>query len=157
LSQMVYQQAASSLSGLVFEDLNDDGQVDLGEKGIAGVLITLTGSDDLGNAISASQTTDSDGAFVFPNLRPGNYTLTETQPAGYLQGINSIGSEGEFKDGDQFFVQLGQGVDGLNYNYGERPPAGGSVQHGQTAGIGFWNNRNGQTLIKSLNGGSSST
>ncbi len=45
------------------------------------------------------------------------------------------------------------GVDGLNYNFGERPAAGGSVQHGLTAGIGFWNNANGQALIKSLNGG----
>jgi hypothetical protein len=44
-------------------------------------------------------------------------------------------------------------VDGLNYNFGELPPAGGAVQHGQTAGIGFWNNKNGQALIKVLNGG----
>jgi len=53
--------------------------------------------------------------------------------------------------GDQFFIDLGQGVDGMNYNSGE--VAAGTVHKGQTAGIGFWNNTHGQALIKSLNGG----
>ena len=119
----------SSLSGVVFEDFNDDGQVDFGEKGIAGVTITLTGTDDLGNAVNLSQTTDGDGAYVFLNLRPGSYYLTETQPAGYLQGIDTVGTAGgSLVATDQFFVPLGAGVDGLNYNFGEQPPAGGSVQ-----------------------------
>ena len=33
------------------------------------------------------------------------------------------------------------------------PAAGDTLQRGQSAGIGFWNNRNGQALIKSLDGG----
>ncbi len=44
-----------------------------------------------------------------------------------------------------------------NYNFGERPSADGDVTCGQTATIGFWQNKNGQNLIKSLNGGSTST
>jgi hypothetical protein len=56
---------------------------------------------------------------------------------------------------DQFFVQLAQGGNGLNYNYGERPAASGPVQKGQTAGIGFWNGKKGQALILALNGGGS--
>ena len=40
-----------------------------------------------------------------------------------------------------------------NYNFGERPAADGGVQPGQTATIGFWQNKNGQNLIKALNGG----
>jgi len=47
--------------------------------------------------------------------------------------------------------------DGQNYNFGERPLADGQVQSGQTATIGFWQNKNGQNLIKSLNGGATST
>jgi uncharacterized delta-60 repeat protein len=143
--------APSSLSGVVWEDFNDDGQVDFGEQGISGVTITLTGKDFLGNAVSLSQETDSDGAYVFLNLMPGTYTLTETQPAGYLQGIDSVGTAGgSLVATDQFSVPLGQGVNGLNYNFGEQPAATGPVQKGQTAGIGFWNNKNGQALIKSL-------
>jgi uncharacterized delta-60 repeat protein len=150
--------APSSLSGLVWEDFNDDGQVDFGEKGIGGVTVTLTGADDLGNAVNLSQLTDGDGAYSFLNLRPGSYNLTETQPAGYLQGADSVGTAGgSLAATDRFFTQLGLALNGLNYNYGERPTAGSGVQHGQTAGIGFWNNKNGQALIKALNGGSSSS
>ncbi len=150
--------ASSSLSGLVFEDFNDNGQVDFGEQGIPGVTITLTGTDDLGRAVNQTQVTDGDGAYVFLNLRPGNYYLTETQPSGYSQGIDTVGTAGGNLSGtDQFFVTLSQGINGLNYNYGEQPPAGGAPQAGLTAGIGFWNNKNGQALIKSFNGDATST
>jgi hypothetical protein len=138
--------------------INDDGKLDFGEKGIRGVTITLTGTDFLGNAVNLSQLTDSDGAYLFLNVLPGSFTPTETPPAGYLQGIDNVGTAGgSLVATDEFFVQLGQGVNGLNYNYGEQPAAGGPIQHGQTAGIGFWNNGNGQALIKALNGGSTST
>ncbi|MFL5245901.1 MAG: beta strand repeat-containing protein [Gemmataceae bacterium] len=144
----------ASLSGIVWKDFNDDGQVDFGESGIPGVLIKLTGTDDLGHAVNLSQLTDADGAYVFLNLRPGSYYITETQPAGYLQGIDKVGTAGgSVVATDQFFVQLAQGFNGLNYNFGEQP-ASGAVQKGQTATIGFWNNKNGQALIRALNGGS---
>jgi hypothetical protein len=149
----------SSLSGVVWEDFNDDGQVDFGEQGIGGVTITLSGTDFLGDPVSLSQKTDGYGAYVFSNLLPGAYYLTETlPPAGYLQGTDSVGTAGgSVSATDQFFVQLGVEVNGLNYNFGELPAAGGSVGLGQTAGIGFWNNKNGQALIQALNGGGSST
>src|SRR5207249_193115 len=132
----------------VYEDFNNDGEVDFGEQGISGVLITLSGTDDLGHAISRSQQTDSDGTYAFHDLRPGSYTLSEAQPAGYAQGINSVGTIGGAVANDQFFIDLGKGRNGLNFNFGEQPAATGAVQHGQTAGIGFWNNKNGQALIK---------
>src|SRR5262249_55676656 len=110
-----------------------------------------TGTDFLGNAVNVSQPTSGGGAYAFLGLLPGSYYLTETQPAGYTQGIDSVGTAGGSLLGiDQFSVSLGAGVDGLNYNFGEQPPAGGGVQHGQTAGIGFWNNKNGQALINAL-------
>jgi hypothetical protein len=141
----------SSLSGVVFKDFNNDGQVDFGENGIAGVTITLTGTDDLGNPVNATQTTDADGAYVFLGLRPGTYCITEAQPAGYSQGIDTVGTaRGSLAATDQFLVPLGPQVNGLNYNFGERPTSTGPVQHGQAATIGFWNNKNGQALIKSL-------
>ncbi len=142
---------SSSISGVVWEDFNDDGQVDFGENGIGGVTITLTGKDFLGNAVRVSQVTDSDGAYVFLNLLPGTYTVTETAPTGYLRGIDTVGTAGgSVVAAGQFSVPLGVAVDGLNYNFGEQPPATGGVQKGQTAGIGFWNNKNGQALIQAL-------
>jgi hypothetical protein len=146
---------SSSLSGVVFADFNDDGQVDFGEQGIPNVPITLAGTDDLGHAVSLSQTTDGDGTYVFQNLRPGIYTITETQqPAGYTPGINSVGTGGGTASGAQFTgIVLAAGENAMNYNYGEVPTATGAVHSGLAAGIGFWNNRNGQALIKALNGG----
>lgn len=149
--------SSSSLSGLVYADFNADGQVDFGENGIADVAIELTGTDFLGNPVHLYQITDADGAYVFLNLQPGHYTIRESQPAGYGQGDNSVGTGGGSVTLDQFDVHLAAGLAALNYNYGERPAATGMVAHGQTAGIGFWNNRNGQALIRSLNGGPSST
>jgi hypothetical protein len=143
----------SNLSGAVFEDFNNDGQIDFGENGIPGVSITLSGTDDLGNSVNLSQTTDADGVYIFLNLRPGSYTIAEAQPAGFTQGINTVGTGGGTVALDRFDVQLAAGLNALNYNYGERPAATGSVRAGQTAGIGFWNNKNGQALIRSLNGG----
>jgi hypothetical protein len=145
----------SSLSGTVFSDFNDDGQIDFGESGISGVSVQLSGTDDLGHAVDRTLETDGDGAYVFLNIRPGSYYLTRTtQPTGYTPGTDSVGTAGGSPSGtDQFFVQLAQGINGLNYNYGERPAATGPVQKGQTAGIGFWNNKNGQALILALNGG----
>jgi hypothetical protein len=148
---------SASLSGLAWEDFNNDGQVDFGETGISGVTVTLTGKDFLGNSMSQSQQTDSNGAYVFLNLLPGNYTLTETPPSGYLPGIDSVGTAGGgVVASGQFSVPLGAEQNGLNYNFGEQPLPGASVQKGQTAGIGFWNNKKGQALILALNGGRSS-
>ncbi len=148
----------STLSGIVYVDFNNDGEVDFGENGIAGVTVALTGADDQGAPVSLSQATDADGTYLFADLRPGQYHITETQPANFAQGINTIGTAGgSLSAVDQFFLALPDGVDGMNYNFGERPLSGGSVQAGQTASIGFWNNKHGQSLIKSLNGGPAST
>jgi hypothetical protein len=155
-----------SLSGFVFVDFNNDGEINFGEQGIAGVVLTLTGLDDLGSAVVLADETDADGSFYFGNLRPGAYHITQSQPDGYHQGINSIGTlGGELEDVDRFFVELPYAdalvpeaqTAGTNYNFGERPMADGEIGSNQTAGIGFWNNKHGQALIRSLNGSEDST
>lgn len=62
------------LSGTVWNDLNGDGNQDPGEPGIPGVVITLTPG--------VTTTTDLNGDYSFVTL-PGNYTVTETDPAGF--------------------------------------------------------------------------
>jgi hypothetical protein len=151
----------ASLSGTVFADFNQDGQIDFGEKGISGVSVQLTGTDDLGHAVNQIVQTDGDGAYLFLNLRPGSYDITKTtQPAGFTPGIDTVGTAGVSLSStvaDQFFVTLAQGVNGMNYNYAEVPAATGAVHSGQTAAVGFWNNKNGQALINAFNGGGTST
>jgi len=72
----------SSISGFVYEDSGNDGVKGAGEAGIAGVTVKLTGTDDLGNPVSLTTTTAADGSYSFATLRPGTYTVVETQPAG---------------------------------------------------------------------------
>jgi Bacterial Ig-like domain (group 3)/SdrD B-like domain len=158
--------APSTIQGLVYLDFNNDGQVDFGERAIANVTITLAGTDDLGHAVSQTALTDANGVFAFINLRPSNaagYTLTETQPAGLLDGRDTLGAVNGVPIGsvanDVFSgIVLAQGGSfAENYNFGERPATDGAVAAGETATIGFWNNRNGQNLITALNGGASAT
>ena len=59
----------------------------------------------------------------FDDLRPGTYALKETQPAGYLDGKDTIGTPGGTAGNDQFAnIVLGPGVDGINNNFGEIKP-----------------------------------
>ena len=73
-----------------------------------------------------------------PRLRPRH-----DEPRCVTQGENSIGTGGGSVDDETFTVGPTAGEDALNYNFGERPAATGSV-------------KNGQALIKALNGGQTS-
>ncbi len=84
----------ASLAGAVFDDLDADGIRDAGEPGIAGVAVTLTGTDDLAVPVSLTTTTASDGTWTFTGLRPGTYAVATAQPAGYLDGDDTVGSLG---------------------------------------------------------------
>ncbi len=146
------------ISGFVYEDFNDDGLIDFNEHIIENAAITLTATSgrDVGASIVA--TTDETGQYAFDMLRPGTYTIQETQPAGFQDGQESIGTAGGDKSNDMFSgVSLTAAQHGINYNFGERPMDGSAVAQGQTATIGFWQNKNGQKLITSLNEGSEDT
>lgn len=158
-----YDPVPSSIQGLVWLDSNNNGDVDFGEQAIAGVAIALHGTDDLGNPVHRVTETDDQGIYSFVDLRPSNsagYTITEAQPAGYLDGDDSRGTVngvlvGSTNVNDQFSaVVLPSGSVAENYNFAERSTGGGT---GQTATIGFWQNRKGQELIRALNGGAFDT
>lgn len=145
----------ASVSGFVYLDGDNDGVKDGGESGISGVKITITGTNDLGNSVNLTLYTNAAGAYDSGDLRPGTYAITETQPAGLIDGKDTIGSQGGTTSNDQFTnVVLNFGVNGVNNNFGEFGPY---VYTGQTATIGYWQNNNGQALINSFNGGSTAT
>ena len=83
-----FADVPGNLAGVVFDDLDGDGVLDGGEPGIAGVTVALSGT------ATASATTASDGTYYFADLAPGTYTITETQPSGYVDGIDTAGAAG---------------------------------------------------------------
>ena len=150
--------ANSVLSGSVWVDFNNDGLVDFGEKGIAGASIQLLNTR---GEVVDQVFTDSDGDYNFLGLRPGEYSIAEgTVPAGYVHGKAAAGTAGGVYDPvDRAFqeIELGKDQLGVCYNFGERPTPGSAETKGQSATIGFWQNKNGQALIKSFGGGANST
>jgi hypothetical protein len=121
LTQDAGQFLMSSIHGYVYVDADDNGVFDAGEDPIPGVEVTLSGTDDLGNPVNRSTTTNAYGAYYFIYLRPGTYTVTETQPAGYLDGQDTQGTPGTGTTGDDTFVDivLGPGIHGQDNNFGE--------------------------------------
>jgi hypothetical protein len=107
-----------SLSGYVWDDsANNNGVKNTGEAGIGGVEVKLTAS----NGATFYRLTDTDGSYSFKGLTAGKYSITEvTQPAGYNDGKDSLGTLGGTLGNDAFTaITVGTGAIGLNYNFGE--------------------------------------
>ncbi len=71
-------QAAGTVSGIVFQDANGNGSQEPGESGIGGVLVRLIDS-----VAQRSTRTTGDGSYLFSGITPGGYTVEETDPVGY--------------------------------------------------------------------------
>lgn len=87
-----------TVSGTIYLDANNDGNVDSGEKRLSGVAVTLTGTDFTNQAVALTATTDQSGNYSFVGLKPPkvgtSYTLTEVQPVYLLSGLDTNGATG---------------------------------------------------------------
>jgi hypothetical protein len=114
---------ASSLSGHVYLDLTKTTRA-----GFGGIVITLTGSNDLGTITPLRVVTAADGSYRFGTLRPGSYTITETPPGGkYVHGKSTLGTvngatAGSILSNTAFLVAVGQSQAGVNYDFHELLP-----------------------------------
>ncbi|MCH2078009.1 MAG: hypothetical protein MK180_14220 [Rhodobacteraceae bacterium] len=94
---------SSSISGLVFRDFNDNGDVEGTDTGVAGIELTLTGTDLNGDTISSiTVTTAADGTYEFPFLAEGDYVITRGTVAEAFQsdGQNRQGTGGALYTGN---------------------------------------------------------
>ncbi|MCA9189016.1 MAG: carboxypeptidase regulatory-like domain-containing protein, partial [Planctomycetales bacterium] len=117
----------AAISGFVYHDRNNDGLFAISEQGIGGVLVRLV--DEQGQIV-AEQLTANDGSYRFTDLRAGNYTLSEVQPAGWIDGIDAAGTINGVVVGHAFSaldriddVVLRWGDNGIDYDFGEFLPA----------------------------------
>ncbi|WP_157756429.1 SdrD B-like domain-containing protein, partial [Pseudoalteromonas neustonica] len=86
----------ATISGRVYFDENQDGTIAGNDTLLANVDITLTGKNIFGSRISLTTQTNAQGEYTFANLFASNasgYTITQTQPALYKDGVerNSSG------------------------------------------------------------------
>jgi protocatechuate 3,4-dioxygenase beta subunit len=79
-----------NLGDLVWIDANNNGRVDPGEPGIAGVTINLYRAD--GTTLVATTTTNDSGHYRFTGLEPGDYIVEIIPPSGYSSSTGTPGS-----------------------------------------------------------------
>ena len=113
----------ATISGTVFGDCDQNLKQDSGEPGIANVALTLTKTAD-GVAIAPlTTTTNAQGQYSFTNLAPGTYTVTETQPAGYLGEGQVAGSPGGTTGNNTIAETVAAGATSSGNNFAEVQPA----------------------------------
>ncbi|MFI5458474.1 MAG: SdrD B-like domain-containing protein [Isosphaerales bacterium] len=108
----------ATVSGELFDDLSDDGNLDPGDPGEAGWTVNLLNS---ASKVVATTTTGSGGDYSFSGVGPGTYNVVEVIQAGYIQTAPSSGgltvttSSGTTFTGDNFgvFKTVSLSVSGL--------------------------------------------
>ena len=111
----------NSVSGFVFHDANNDGVRDVGETGIPGVLVTLSGVDSNDNSVVRTALTRSDGSYEFTELPSGDYELREQQPSALSDGLDSTTIPNATAEDDQILdIVLSGGVSHTENNFGEQ-------------------------------------
>ncbi len=91
---MVATGLAAGLSGTVSDDGNHNGVVDPGEPGVRDAVVTLTGTDALGTAVTRTVASDPDGSWAFTDLVPGTYTATVSWSSAWASAVGHVGSAG---------------------------------------------------------------
>ena len=118
----VFTVAMAAITGHVFVDVDGDGSRDSAEPGLAAVAMTLSGTDVVGRPVDRETATGPDGAYRLDGLLAGTYSITQAQPAGYGDGVDSPGSAGgtpTAPDTIEGITPTGGSV-AAGYDFGER-------------------------------------
>lgn len=80
----------AELGDKVWYDDNQDGIQDAGEDGVENILVKLFTCDDV---LVATDTTDENGNYLFPNLVPGSYKVEFQLPDGFVFTTQNAGND----------------------------------------------------------------
>jgi uncharacterized protein (DUF2141 family) len=115
------EYSSGTLSGVVYEDFDEDGTQDANEGGISGVQVDVTDDTNTVRTI----TTDGSGLWVLSGLPQGRYEVREQQPSGYFSGVVSTGAAaiGQVSGDTISEVALDDGAVLDDYRFAEIPEA----------------------------------
>ena len=110
-----------SIAGNVYEDRNDNGLFDEGEKGVANVTVELYQWNGSRYVKIDETKTAKDGSYFFDDLPIENeYAVREIQPEEYDDGKDALGTLGGVAANDYFSkIEVGWDDHGYEYNFGE--------------------------------------
>lgn len=129
---------ASTVSGVFFHDVNDNGLRDENEIGMLGAEVRLVSED---GEIDLTQTPAEDGTYFFDGVMPGRYTLhyllkEHCEMAKVVEGGNTVAHDGPDTVYGPFEVVMGEAL---------TLPVAGAVTLGNFSGAVFEDlNANGQ-------------
>lgn len=129
---------ASTVSGVFFHDVNDNGLRDENEIGMLGAQVRLVSED---GEIDLTQTPAEDGTYFFDGVMPGRYTLhyllgEHREMAKVVEGGNTVAHDGPDTVYGPFEVVMGEAL---------TLPVAGAVTLGNFSGAVFEDlNANGQ-------------
>ncbi len=104
----------TNISGFVYADVNNNGIKDPPELGLPNVPVTLSGTVD------SVTLTDEDGSYAFQYLPTGVYHLQETQPAAFVDGIDTADDlYGGWAENDYFHNMAAGPSMHVHCNFGE--------------------------------------
>ena len=136
----------SQLGGWVYVDRNNNGVLAFADEPnpelvIPDVTVSLFALNGQTESFVSSMLTDVYGRYQFSSLSPGTYTLKQTQPTAYVDGLDTLGSFtsltsqpvppsasiGTMSNNMFSNIVLPANVSGDFYNYGERGLTPGST------------------------------
>jgi gliding motility-associated-like protein len=83
---------AATVAGIIFKDCVSPGLLNMGEQGLAGFQVLLTGFDSLNLPVSRNRLSAPDGTFLFDSLRAGTYQLKFFPKNGLIFSPKNLGS-----------------------------------------------------------------
>ena len=111
-AQDFVDEIPASIAGNVSRDDNND---DAGDTNLSGITVTL--DDGAGNILTT--TTDVDGNYLFEDVTPGNYTITQANDTDFVDVTDVEGAP----DDSQVAVTVGIGETVVAQNFVDEIPA----------------------------------
>ncbi|MEA2475790.1 MAG: hypothetical protein QOE06_3705, partial [Thermoleophilaceae bacterium] len=116
----------SGIGDFVWNDSNGNGVQDSGEPGLPGLTVNLC-SDSTCSTITATTTTDQNGAYHFTALFPGTYYVQVNMPTNFTPSPVQVGSPALDSNGSIAQVLLPDNFTDNTIDFGFVPPAQGAI------------------------------